>query len=102
MQMEENLRISQQLLITPLNGHPHRYRIITTTPYLVWHTSRILNVESALSAKNGTNLPPYIIIATPLFNGAYQFFQHQIQYFQGRYLLKASYYRRHDKNIFFI
>ncbi|EUD11803.1 hypothetical protein HMPREF1563_1215 [Providencia alcalifaciens 205/92] len=35
MQMEENLPISQQLLITPLKGRPHRYRIISTTPYLV-------------------------------------------------------------------
>ncbi|WP_432652918.1 hypothetical protein, partial [Providencia alcalifaciens] len=86
----------------PLKGRIHRYRIITTISYFVWHTSRILNVESALSAKNGTNLPPSMIIATPLFNGAYQLFQHQIQYFQGRYLLKASYCRRHDKNIFFI
>ncbi|HFD6683486.1 TPA: hypothetical protein ACF5RG_003335, partial [Providencia alcalifaciens] len=41
MQMEENLRISQQLLITPLNGRIHRYRIITTIPYLAWHTSGI-------------------------------------------------------------
>ncbi|HHR6143225.1 TPA: hypothetical protein ACS72N_003578, partial [Providencia alcalifaciens] len=41
MQMGENLRISQQLLITPLKGRIHRYRIITTIPYLAWHTSGI-------------------------------------------------------------
>ena len=81
--MEENLPISQQLLITPLNGRPHRYRIITTISYFVWHTSRILNVESALSAKMVLTSLPTSSSLLPCLTGHINFFSIRFSTFKG-------------------
>ncbi len=65
MQMEENLPISQQLLITPLNGRPHRYRIITTTCVVLAIKNPLYTVSGEMQMEENLPISQQLLI-TPL------------------------------------